>query len=161
MKRPIAALSAAALLIGSGIVYAGLKDHHIHAFPPPAFSYDTMVIPIATGSTRTAAIKFTTTRDMIVTGIRASVREMTGTITAFTVQVKRGSLVSMNTALDMYGAGLADVGTFREGVLNRPSTWWPAGSSITVDTTTTGTNTPLGKDITLQIDYRTPVGVEH
>lgn len=160
------------LTVGLGLAIAGIKDVSIQQFPAPALAARTIAINVASvGATSSRdAISFPVPEPWIVEQINGSARTLAGTITTFTMDVKRtaGGVTAsvLRTALDMYGTGLASAGTRYTAVLQgdggpsaRP-VLFNTGDIVTINYAMVGTNTPLANDVTFEMHYRPTVGAE-
>lgn len=166
------------ILIGGGsaliavAVLAGIKNPQISQFPAADLASRTIAINVKSVAETTSrdAITFVVPEPWIVTGIDSYARTLAGTITTFTMDVKRtaGSVTHsiLRNAVDMYTAdGLAGAGTRRQAVLasdiGNGYTVLNTGDVVTINYVMQGTDTPLATDVSWSMHYRSAVGLEN
>lgn len=163
-----------ALLVAVG-AYAGIKDAQIQQFPPADLAYRTIAVQIKTvgdtSGTRNA-MWFTAPEDWQIVGVRSSARNLTGTITAFTMNVTQTTVGGatrsiLDHALDLYGTGLASGGTVYDAQLRGGGIGGgevpvivKSGEQLKLNFVMSGTGTPLAKDVTWELNYRPTIGIE-
>lgn len=157
-------LTAAIILTAAAGAVAGIRNSHVHQFPPPDFAYVEKVIPITGAYTASApkVVQIKTTADWWIEAIEAVSRTMSGTITQFTIDLYNNDNICIAHAIDLYGTGLAYAGTFTtaEQIRKLKPLFIKSGHTFRVDLELDGSDTPTVNDITLKVLYRTPVGQE-
>lgn len=162
-----------AIMLCASLALAGIRNRHIHQFPPPAFVQEVDVRTFeSVTSTKDPGWFLWLKRDVVFQGMQVVVRAMSGTITQATLMLYANGVPQLKTALDLYSTGLASAGTVLYVNPDQLKAWspapgyWPgesggaAGYTIVGSIFLAGTNTPTLTDVTVEMLYRPTVGGE-
>jgi hypothetical protein len=161
------ALVAVLVVTVAGAAWAGIRDRGVNQFPvAPDFTHQVMPIHFAgwTASGDRVKAHYSTWRkgDSIITHVSARVRNMAGTISAFTANVTKNDLAILTSAIDLYSTGLASEGTYTLGTLIVNPTVIKTGDELGVNFIFAGSDAELAvDDIDIVVEHRPFVGMEY